>query len=872
MNFDPRRLWRRFLFWLRRDQIEAELREEMETHRAFREEALAHLGDDEAVRASQRALGNTLLAREDARGVWLSSWLESVLLDIRHGLRSLLRQRTFTATALVTIGVGSGALTAAFAVAHTVLLKPPDYGNADRLVQVLQVRDGRARSQVSMADVERLRTSQSLDNVTFAAIMSVSLTGAELPEFAKAVYTDHHLFPTLGTQPVLGRWPSAVEMNDDERPVVLSHRLWHRRYGGQTDVIGRPLDIDGRRYTIAAVMPEGFLFPAPYYIKGELWIPRPSTHPTYLEPERALILGFATLRPDVSSTVAQQEIDALGSADPAASLRLTEWAAGVRNGSRPMLLMLVATAAVVFLIVCINLFNLLLCRGVDRGAEMATRASLGAGRQRLVRHVVTETVVLFAAGGAVGILVAIWLARAVASLATFDIPRMDETQVDWMVAATSLALTCVAAIVVGLVPAWRTASGADARATTRSLTQHRQGRRVQRALIAAEISMAVLMVCGAGALAHHATRYSAADAGFDVEGLVQARVTPPESRYPDAATQIPLLREVITSLRAHPAIADAGLVDVIPGVAAGATSSVLLDQDPVPQQMNDLRSAAVRVVSAGYLEMLGLNPRSGRFLRESDGTGPPVALVNEAFVRTYLQDRAPLNSSVRITLDGLTQLDTTPRAIVGVVPDIREDEIFTPVPATVYIPMEQASSLRMAVVVRPAPGAGDLGRVIRERLAAVEPTMAVSGLVMPISDLMELGLARNFLSLRLVGGLALIAVLLAVVGVYGVTAHGVRHRAREIGIRLALGDNPTSVRRMVLAEGLRLLLVGAVVGAALAVWLLPLVRSFVVGADTIPIAGPIGVAAVLLTVAVMAGCDIPARRASRVDPASALRG
>jgi putative ABC transport system permease protein len=874
------KLWRRLLFLWHRDRLEAELREEMETHRRLREAALRDADDRAPAQHSTRLMGNATLAVEDARAVWLWPWLESLWLDVRHGLRALRRQPTFAVTALLTIAIGTGALTTAFAVAHTVLLKPPPFTNADRLVQVFQVREGRRRSSIASVDIDAFRTASTLSDVAFAYNSSVNLTGGELPETARAIHTDWHLFPVLGTPPVLGRWPTRTDEEGAAPPAVLSYLLWQRRYQGRPDVIGEPLDINGRRHTILAVMPEWFRFPSPYYVLGDLWIPRDKAHPTLLEPERALLLGFAAIKPGMTRAQAQAEIDVLsarlqsahGETHRGVTFNLADWAVTTRQGSRQALILLVAAAAVVFLIVCINLFNLLLCRGLDRASEMATRASLGAGRARLARHLATETVVLFAVGGAAGLVLAAWLARAIAATASFAIERMAETRVDWQVAAASFALTCAAGLLVGMVPAIRTARGGitGTGVATRATTHHRRGRFMQRLLIASEIGLAVVLVCGAGAIATHASRFGVLDAGFEAARLVQARVSLPVATYPDAHAQSAFFEDVLTRLRAHPSIEAAGVSDLPPGVGGSATPAARLGGDPEPRSMKDLRTAAIRVVSDGYLETLGLQPVSGRLIRPSDKAMPLVAVVNETFARAYL-DGAALGARVRVTIDGLPHLDTTDREIVGVVPDIKEDSLHLPSPPAVYIPMTQGQSLRVAMVVRAAEGANDVAPIIRAELAARGSGIAVSGLVMPLGELMESEFARTRLSLRLVGTLALIAVMLAIVGVYGVTAHGVQHRAREIGIRLALGSAPGAVRRMILAEGGVLLVAGVIAGGAGAVWALPLIKSLVVGVPQVAVLGQILGAALVLTLAVLAGCDVPARRAARVDPASALR-
>jgi putative ABC transport system permease protein len=379
----------------------------------------------------------------------------------------------------------------------------------------------------------------------------------------------------------------------------------------------------------------------------------------------------------------------------------------------------------------------------------------------------------------------------------------------------------------------------------------------------------VLLVCGAGTIAAHAGKYSAADAGFDSDRVVRGWLS--IAKYPDAPSQARLFDDVLTRLRAQPLVAGAGIVDLHPGLAVGATPSVLVDGDEMPAKVQDLRPAAVRVASEGYLETLGLRPLSGRFFGATEG--PPVAVVNHAFVKAHLGDRDPLGASVRVTLDGLPDLDPQYRTIIGVVPDMKEDVLHKPAPPTVYLPLSQRQTAEsaVAIVVRPVSESPQLATIIREAVALASPGTAVIGSVLTISDLMEGEYARTRMSLRLVGVLAAVALVLAVVGVYGVTAHGVQHRVREIGIRLALGVAPSAIRRMILSEGATLLTIGIAIGGGLAFWLSPVVRSLVVGLDQIEVVGPLAGAALVLTLAVWAGCDIPARRAARVDPASALR-
>jgi len=370
-----------------------ELQEEMETHRALREDALSRDGDRDPGAASRRALGNTSLALDDARDVWIWPWFDSVFRDIRHALRGLRRRPGFAITAILTIAIGSGALASVLSVVHAVLLRPAPYPNAVRIVQVEQELRGRARDEVSAADILALREgSPSLARVSLAWFSETSIAGGALPERAKLVYTDWQAFEILGTAPLLGRLPSeADEAASATEPVVLiGHRLWTAMFASDPDIIGRRVRINGQTHAVIGVMPEGFRFPAPYWSPGDLWLMRGPSHSSWPKARGRTFLAFGLLDEHATLARARQEAAAVARAldaqfpDAAGpiGLQLTDWAASVRADARPRLMMILAAAGVVFLIVCVNVVNLLVSRGVDRQRELAARAALGAGDRR----------------------------------------------------------------------------------------------------------------------------------------------------------------------------------------------------------------------------------------------------------------------------------------------------------------------------------------------------------------------------------------------------------------------------------------------------------------------------------------------------------
>jgi putative ABC transport system permease protein len=520
----------------------------------------------------------------------------------------------------------------------------------------------------------------------------------------------------------------------------------------------------------------------------------------------------------------------------------------------------------------VNVVNLMLGRSLERHRELAARAALGAGRGRLGRQLITETVVLFTAGGISGVLLAFWGSRAIVAMSSFSIPRMDEASVTGPVAGVALVTVLAAALIVGLLVALPATSGRrlglDA-AGARGASEGRRWRGLQRLLVAAEVALALVLLSGAGVLVEGARAQAYITAGFDASTIVHARLTLPRDKYADASSQRRVLARIVDALAAIPGVRRAGAVDVPPGVGGTNARALSLDTDPPTATPRDLRQVNVRIADAHYFEVLGLSARAGRLFRPDDDDAANVAVVNEAFVATHLGGAAAIGRQIRVVPRGATATVSPLRTIVGVYPDIKEKTIYEPTPPTVYLPIDARDATRMAVLVRTDRPVGEMMQAIRAAIASVDPEQAAFGF-MTLGDLIGSELSLNTLSLRLLGSLGLVALLLAVIGVYGVAAQAVRQRTREIAIRLALGLTPTAVKRLLLRE-CSLLVAGAfLAGGGAAIWAAGVLRSLVYGINsTSPLT--FAAAAALLAAAVLAGCYIPARRAARTDPALVLR-
>ena len=876
------RLWRRLTFWLNRRRMADELREEMETHRAFREAALRRDGVSDESTASRRALGNVTLAHDDVRDVWIWPRFDSLVRDVLYAARLLRRRPGFAAACIITIAVGTGALASVLSVVHIVLLSPPPYPNHDRLVQIGQVVKGRVFDEVSPPDVRALRDRHgAIEDVTTAWTSNVSLTGGDLPERARMVYTDSHAFSMLGTSPLVGRLPS----REDEAPgappvVVLGYAIWQREFAGDRNVVNKRIRIDGKAFSVLGVMPPEFKFPAPYWSPGDLWLMRGAADTSWPDSRDPIMLAFGLIRSGHTLEAAQRDADVTGSAvdkaypaSGAIGLRLMPYAGTVRDSEQPRLLMILGAAALVLIIVCVNVVNLSLGRTVDRHRELAARAALGAGRGRLIRQLMTETLFLFTVGGLGGVLIGMWGSRAMVALRSYSIPRMEEAVLSWPVALMTMGVVWSIAVIVGVIIAIQATTagrlGLDA-AGARGASHSRRGRRIQRSLVGAEIAIALVLLCGAGVLVEGAWLQARVTPGFETAGLLHARLNVARDKYTTFASQRAYLDRQVDALKAIPGVYEAAAVDVPPGVGGSNARAVLLDTDPIPANARELRQANVRIASASYFATLALSPRAGRFFTAADHESTPVAIVNEAFVARHLDGAPAVGRQIRVVVPGQTAGTAPLRTIVGVYPDVKEKTIFEATPPTVFLPMDARDATRMALLVRTDRSPAQIQTEMRKALARVDPDQAMYGF-MGLGELMNSELSMNKLSLILLGTLGGVALLLATVGVYAVTSAAVRQRTREIAIRLALGVTPAAVKRLLIRECGHLLVISTVVGGIAGIWSAGVLRSLV---DGIPQTSPATFAAAgaVLAIVVLIGCYAPARRAARVDPATVLRG
>jgi predicted permease len=812
--------------------------------------------------------GSSRLLRE---GMGMDGWIQ----DVRFGVRSLLRRPGFTAAAVVTLALGIGANVAIFSVVDGVLLKPLPYPDADRLIVLWPVdtRDGSRGGGVDHPDVRIWQEEVPELRVAAYAGSRPTLTGFGDPEVIYTAQVTDGLLEVFGLQPVLGRDVRGDEdVPDGPNVVMVSHTFWNSRLGGDPDVLGSTLQLSGDSWEIVGVAPEGFDFP-----NGAMaWTPRHHDDQgcfhgcRYL---RAVGRLSAETTPEqvqerldaISARLAEEHPDAHRDSGVAFASLLDEQVSGVRVA----LWVLMGAVAMVLLIACANVANLLLVRAGDRVGEVALRATLGAPRLRLVRQLLTESMLLAFAGGAGGVLLAVWGLSALIRMAPEGIPRLDTVHADGAVLGYALLIVLVVTVVFGLAPALHLARKplhALMGGTRRTPGGGRTGMS-RSLLLSGEVALSLMLLLGAGLLFGTLRQIRATDLGFDAENVERFRLSVPDSRY-DVEGQIRFLADLEDRLAALPEVDAVGYAFGAPLGSGNIGSSVnLLDRDPVdPADEPDM---TVRPASPGYREAMAIPLIRGRWIEATDvRANEGVVVLNQAAVDAYYPDMDPLGRRIAMGLSWGYD-DDPPRTVVGVVGNTRTRSATEPDVPTAYFPNAQFGVNSVYMTMRLARGARSALPSARQMLEEMDPSLAITD-VSRLEDVVADELASTRFYLTLLGGFSVLALILASVGLYGVVAFAVSRRTREIGIRVALGAKDDDVVGMVVREGMAPALFGVVIGlggSLLAGRALTALLYGVEPNDPVTIAA---VTAILLVVA-LAATLLPARRASRIPPSTALR-
>jgi predicted permease len=878
------RVWRRILFYLRRDQFDRELEEEMRFHQMMRaeENQAEGLSAEDAHYAARRQFGNQTWLKEVSRDMWAFRWVNTLIQDLRYGARVLLKDPGFTFVAVLTLALGIGANSAIFSVVNAVLLRPLPYQEPARLAMLWtdDSQRGIHEEGTSFPNFEDWRNQSRL--FTDLAICTrgnpVNLTGEDEPERVAGERVSANLFSLLGVAPALGRAISPDDEQRRERVVVLSHSLWQRRLGSDPNVIGRTLEIGGQSSQIIGVMPADFYFPNK---DTQLW--EPITLAPWWERDKARrftdtwrVIG--RLKPNVTLQQAQAEMNAIGQRLAQAYPVTERDFAGFGVNVVPLLIqitgrnlrlalwVLFGAVILVLLIACVNIANLLLARGAARRREFAVRLALGADRLRIARQLLSESLLLAIVGGALGLPLAVWGIELLVKLSPRGIPRLDEISVDARVLSFALITTLSTGVIFGLAPAWKI-SRSDSLEALKEGGRSDVGaglHRMRGSLVVAEIGLALVLLVGAGLFIRSFLRVQAVDLGFRPERALTMKLDLPDTRT--RPQKVAFYQQAFRRIAALPGVESVGAISHVflennpdVGITIEGHASASLAESALPL-MDD-------VVSVDYFKAMGIPLLRGRFFTEHDILDTPrVAIINETMARKFFPGEDPLGKRFKY---GDAQSTSQPLNVIGVVGDVRREGLEKEVISQIFIALTQNPNRQMNLIVRATADPLSLAVAVRNEIRSIDKMLPLYGVTTVERQLEEMEAARRFQTWVL-GLFAVIALGLAAVGVYGVMSYAVTQRTHEMGIRMALGAQARDVLWMVLRETLFLVGIGIAIGVPVALAATRLIKGFLFGLganDPLTIALA---ASLMLAVAALAGY-IPARRATKVDPMIALR-
>lgn len=882
------RWWHELKYLVRkldRRRAEQEAEEEIQTHLELeaREKIEAGHAPEEARQAARRAFGSVALAKEGSRAVWGFGSLEAWWQDLRYGARLLLKKPGFTLTAVLTLGLGIGANTAIFTVVDATLLRGLPYRESDRLVQVWESRRIGEIKQMDASYPDYLDWAQATDTVEGICGYtgwdgSFTLTGRAAPERIEGARVTASFFSVLGVAPVLGR----TFLPDEDRPqaertVILSYGLWQRRFGGDPNIVGQRLVLDGNGYTVLGVLPQSFQF-APMG-KAQLWVPlRPTPNQLNMRFMHWLDV-IARLKPGVGLAQAQAQMNTIGArierdysdSHTGAGLKLVPLHEQIVGSLGSLMLVLLGAVGFVLLIACANVANLLLLRAAERRQEIGMRLALGATRGRLVRQLLCESVLLAMVGGALGLAMAAWgvklLLAAIPEAQLDSMPYLQGLTLDSRVLYFTGALSLVTGVVFGLTPAWQSTkldlhnALKDGSRNMANNSRHR----LHGLLVVTEIALALVLLVGAGLLIKSTRRLLEVKLGFRPERLLTMQLDLPPSRYADDDQLRAFHQQLLSRIAALPGVAGVASVNWLP-LQGGPGDLLNVEGQPTPPP-SEVPKTTTHVVSSDYFRTMGIALIKGRAFTDDDNqAAPKVVVINAALARRLFGQQDPIGSRILFVGD-----DPKPHQIVGVVDDEKVGELDEEAGAVIYRPYLQDPWTKLNLVIRAAGEPSSLVNAVRGEVRALDANLALYS----IATMEQLIAERPSTFLRrypalLLGLFAALALTLAAVGIYGVISYAANQRTHEIGVRMALGAGRRDVLKLIVGQGLKLTLIGVGCGLLASLALSRVMDSLLFGVSATDPQTFLVVSLLLSLVALMA-CWIPAQRATRVDPINALR-
>jgi predicted permease len=857
-------------------RLRPDWRKEWQAELHYREMQLSqwdHLNWRSKLDLSRRSLG----AFWDALRLQPRRLEDEMFQDLRFGIRMLLKSPVFTVAAILSLTIGIGATTAIFSVVNGVVLRPLPYREPERLVRLWHNKPEikMTRMPVSGGNVNIWRErAESFENVAVFSQTASVITGEAEPEQVPGARVSHDLLPMLGYQPLIGRgFLPEDNKSGSDKVVILSYKLWQQRFGGDVAVLERSITLDHiNQYTVIGVMPPEVDFPD----QSAFWIPETTTA-TGRHDMRGLSV-LARLKPEVTPQMAKSEIALINQQlQQQIPGDYKEWEAELQplhefvvGRVRTSLLILFGAVGFVLLIACANVANLLLARATGRQKEMVMRAALGASRWRLMRQLLTESTMLALLGGTGGVLLAYWAVQGLITLKPPDVPRLAQVDLDGRVLAFTFLTTLLVGIIFGLAPALHSSKPDLNHALKEGAVATRSGRRWLRyfglrdVMVVTQTALAVVLLVGAGLLIKSFVKLQQVELGFTPTNVIMMRLAPPFNRFQKDEKTMDYYRQILDSLKAVPGVEAASAVTTAPTAGAFMSSPILIAGQPAPVSA-DAQRAFVTIVTPDYFRAIGNPLKQGRLFTEDDHeSSTPVAIINETLARSYFADTNPVGQRIALKGEPEKWLE-----IVGVTTDVKQFGLDEENKPNFYQPYRQKEVAFMSLLLRTTGEPATLIPMLRSRILEVDKFTAITR-VRTLNEMLSDSVAQPRFYTMLLALFACIALLLAALGIYSVTAYSVSQRTHEIGIRMALGAQTRRILCMVVGQGLILIVTGIGIGLASAVALTRLMTGLLFGvSETDPIV--FVSITLLLIVAALVACLIPARKATKVNPLEALR-
>ncbi len=808
--------------------------------------------------------------------------LKDLLQDVRFGLKMLGKSYSITMIAIFTLALGIGANSAIFSVANSILLRPLPYKNPGRLMVLWTHFQAMGLPEFWFSGPELLDVQQQIKGIEkLAAVTSgnENLTGDGEPEQIRAGYASADFFPLLGVETAQGRlFLPEEDLPNSRKVVVLQHEYWQSSFGGDPGILGRNLRLDHQQYQVIGILPPGFEFLAPDEKFGKVQVWHPIATDLAKEERGAHFLRLlARLKPGVRPEQVQAELNGLAArleGEYPINYRSTGWGLSIVpfqkqivQGVRTVVFVLAGAVAFVLLIACVNVANLLLARATARTREIAIRKSLGAGRLRLIRQLLTESVILSLIGGAFGLLIAVWCVRLFVALSPGTVPRLSEITVDGRVLLFTLGLSLIVGLFFGLAPALQASSSSlteTLKEGSRSGGAGTRTRFLQGVFVVSEVSLALVLLIGAALLGQSFLRMQRADPGFSAANVLTMRLNLPNAKYPHDHQRAAFFTRLVTDLQAIPGVSAAGAVSRLPMSDTHESGTIDLESRSHPSGRLSV-DADTRSITPSYFKAMSIRLVKGRPFSDLDAAASQrVAIVDEALARHAWPDEDPIGKRLRLSKGEWTQ-------VVGVVRHVKQSGLEREAREQVYFPVPQVPSRSMFVTLRSSPAVqpDSLIQAVRSKIRGIDPDQPISDLK-TMQEWVNQAFGQPQFSAMLIGFLSLIALVLAAAGIYGVISYGVSQRQREMGIRIALGATADSVIGLVIGRGIKLALIGVGIGIVAALLLTRFLGGLlfeVKAADPLTFV----VISLFLTAIALAASYFPARRATRIDPMIAFR-